>query len=190
MRKLWVQFGRTGVGVPEDGVERLLELVGGSDVAPLVHRALHTGDELPMAEALASHGLELTWRVPRGLDDAGGPGPAAPPLRCDVGLELRAEGPRVRIASVRRGSPAEEAGLCPGDELVAIDGLRADPATARERLHDRAPRTRAELVLFRRDELTTATLVAVEPLSDTAQVTQMPGAPEGTVTLLTRWLGP
>lgn len=189
MRKLWVQFGRTGTGVPENGIEAVIEQVAGQPLQSLFDLALRSTEELPLATALASHGLETKWRVPNGLDDGGGPAPAGTPLRSEIGLGLANDHGRVRIAHVRRGSPAEDAGLCPGDELVAIDGLRAEPSTALARLHDRVPGTRLELAFFRREELQSASLLAALPKADAVQVVENPAATEGERRLLTRWLG-
>lgn len=45
-----------------------------------------------------------------------------------VGLELVADGQRVRVQDPVEGSPAARAGVRAGDWLVAIDGKRVDPA--------------------------------------------------------------
>ena len=49
------------------------------------------------------------------------------------------------------GSPAQAAGLSPGDELIAIDGFRAtDDGDLRSLLAARRPGDEVELALFRR----------------------------------------
>ncbi|MFG0332439.1 MAG: PDZ domain-containing protein, partial [Maioricimonas sp. JB049] len=40
----------------------------------------------------------------------------------------RSAGEPVRVAAVDRGSPAEQAGLAPGDRIVSIDGMALSPA--------------------------------------------------------------
>ena len=69
-----------------------------------------------------------------------------------LGCRLAA-GPDGRVSQVFDGSPAQEAGLSAGDQIVALDGLRAggsrlDPVLARY-----APGDRVEILAFRRDEL-------------------------------------
>lgn len=190
MRLLFQEFAQHGRGVPEDGVEAAIERVAGSSMKELFDLALRSTDELPFQGPLAAHGLAITRRVAMGAEDRGGPAPAAPPLRCDLGLATRAEGDRVRVATVRRDSAAEAAGVCPGDELVAVDGLRAEPSGVFQRLHDRAAGDRLELVLFRRDELLTVAVTARPPREDALQVVEDSAAPPAARELLACWMGP
>jgi predicted metalloprotease with PDZ domain len=189
MRLLWAEYGRTGVGVPEDGVERAIEQVAGRSMQALFALAIHGTEELPLAEALASHGLELRRRTATGADDKGGAGGSGTAARCDPGLVVRAEGDKVRVALVRRGGAAERGGVAPGDELVAIDGLKAEPATAWLRLHDRPAFEAASLHVFRRDELLALNIVPGEAQEDTVFVTVDEHATEGQAALRRAWLG-
>jgi len=196
MRLLWERHGRTGAGVPEDGVEAICAEVAGAPMQGLFDAALRGTGELPMEEALASHGLRLERRVSQGPDDKGGPPPSPKDstrrgaLRCHLGLALKAEDGRVRVTSVQRGSPSEDAGLCPGDELAAIDGIRAESSTAFARAHDRAPGTTATLTVFRRDELRSVAIVAGPPRTDAAVVAVDPSASPEALRRLEAWLGP
>lgn len=53
--------------------------------------------------------------------------PAGTPERAWLGLVLqRDEGPGLRVEQVASGSPALQAGLIPGDRLLALDGEIAD----------------------------------------------------------------
>ncbi|MFC3418238.1 S41 family peptidase [Salinicoccus hispanicus] len=49
-----------------------------------------------------------------------------------IGAEVMQEGNRVIITSPMRGSPAEEAGLEPGDEIIAVDGESIEGWTTQE----------------------------------------------------------
>jgi predicted metalloprotease with PDZ domain len=86
------------------------------------------------------------------------------------------DGDRVRVSTVRRGSPAEDAGICPGDEIIAVDGLRADVSTTSSRLHDHAPGDAISVTLFRRDELHQLSLIAARPILDTFTIVEPPEA--------------
>ena len=188
MRLLWTEYGSTGRGVPEDGVERAVLAIGGDGLRELLQQAIHTTAELPLPEVLAGFGLSVGRRVAVSVDDRGGSTSNGPPLRSDIGLSLRTDNDRVRVTSIRRGSPAEAAGVCPGDELVALDGLRADAGSTAARLLDRAPGETATLTLFRRDELLTLTLTAGAPVADTFTLTETPDATEAARTRLSAWL--
>jgi predicted metalloprotease with PDZ domain len=185
LRLLWEEYGSQDRGVPEDGIEAACLRVGGDGLRPLLFEALHTTRDLPLSEALASVGLRVERRPAVSGDDRGGPAPAGQPLRCDIGIALRVDGDRVRVSTVRRGSPAEEAGVCPGDEIVAVDGLRADPASTSARLHDHSPGATVSITLFRRDELHHLSAVAGSPLLDTFSIVEPPESTQA----VRAWLG-
>ncbi len=43
-----------------------------------------------------------------------------------VGVSIDSSGPTIRVIEPVEGSPAEEAGIVPGDELIAVDGVRLE----------------------------------------------------------------
>ncbi len=188
MRLLFERYGKTGVGVPEDGVERAVEEVAGSSFEALFAEVLHGTAELPLEAPFTAHGLTVSRRVPVGTDDKGGNAPSGQPIRSEVGLAMRSEAGRVKVSSVRRGSPAEEAGICPGDEIVAVDGLRAEGGSLAARLADLPPGAPVEVALFRRDELKFVTVVPMAARADAIAVSESPSAGEEARNLLSRWL--
>jgi len=91
MRALWRGHGRTGVGVPEGGVERIAEGIAGFDLKRFFDQALRSTGELPLVKLLASAGVKLAMRSPdtqgdRDSRDSGAHGDA----------------PRARVRSTRR----------------------------------------------------------------------------------------
>lgn len=68
-----------------------------------------------------------------------------------VGLQLESAGGAARVAAVAAGSPAARAGVRPGDELVAVDGVDAAPLDLAEisRRLEGAPGSRVSLTLRR-----------------------------------------
>jgi predicted aspartyl protease len=94
-------------------------------------------------EGLASHapaniGLEILSRFRVAVDFAGDrlwlqpiPGAAERPFRKNrAGLSIAAGYDHVRVTHVARGSPAEAAGWNVGEQIVAVDGHKADRAYA------------------------------------------------------------
>ena len=178
MRLLWAENGVAGVPLDEDAFERAASKVLGEDLSAWFARAVRSTEELDAAGALARAGLKLRLRPQETVRDRGGkpaPGGASEDDEQDrdrswFGAEVKAEGGSLRIAAVLPASPASTAGLSAGDELVAIDGYKAEPRSWEERLLSRAPGTPARLHLFRRGRLVEASPVLASPPLDTAWI--------------------
>jgi predicted metalloprotease with PDZ domain len=160
---LWQRHGQTGMGVPEDGIEKLAEAIAGVRLRSFFDKALRSTDELPLKPWLATVGLEMLLRPAEAPGDKGGK-PAQQPLReltARVALGARtAEDPAgVRLTHVLDGGAAQAAGLCAGDVLVAVGGLRTSTRNLDKRLAQYRPGARTPVHGFRRDELFERTLV-------------------------------
>ena len=115
--------------------------VAGTDLGPWFKRALETTDEIDYSPALDWYGLELrTSRPP--ADPAGW-----------LGARTRIDAGRLIVENVPRGTPALDAGLNPGDEILAMDDYRVPADKLDERLHSYRPGQKVILLIARRDEL-------------------------------------
>ena len=97
MRALWRRYGRSGLGVPEDGVERVAEEASGLKLRPLFDRWLRGTAELPLAELLGTVGVELEVRRPKTAPIAAVSRPRNRPPRSRREWPW-ARGPRARTA--------------------------------------------------------------------------------------------
>ena len=94
----------------------------------------------------------------------------------------------VRWLVEREAGPAQAAGVCADDEVVAIDGLRAD-AEAFDAMLDRLAFGReVRLTLFRRDELVETRLAPAEPPRDTCFLALDKGASPAAAARCRQWL--
>jgi predicted metalloprotease with PDZ domain len=193
MRALWRRYGRPGVGVPEDGVERLAEEVTGVRLRPFFDRALRSTADLPLEPMLATVGVEMEVRPAESTSDRGGRpaarGTAALAERVTLGVRTSAEGGDLRLTHVLDGGPAQAAGLAAGDVVVAIDGLRVAPKTLDALLARRRPGDAVRVHAFRRDELHELEARLAAPPADTCvlRFARKPGA--GALRLRKGWLG-
>jgi predicted metalloprotease with PDZ domain len=157
MRQLWAEHGRTGRGVSEADLRRIvteqLPELPARQIKQFFDYSLHGTADLPIAELLATHGVKLAFE-----------GAGAPSL--GIRLDAKADG-EARIAVAFEGSAAQKAGLSALDTLVAIDGLRVtgsnlDTLLAHYRVGDVI-----DIHAFRRDELREfrLTLQAAQPAS-------------------------
>jgi len=171
MRALWQRHGDPGIGVEESGWERLAEEVTGLRLRAFFDRALRSTEELPLAPALASVGVDLHLRQAESPNDRGGKPPArrAPP-RASLGARTAEDAAGVRLTHVLDGGSAQRAGLAPGDVVLALDGLRVNARTLDAQLQRLGPDGQARVHAFRRDELLECTLQLQPAATDTCHL--------------------
>jgi predicted metalloprotease with PDZ domain len=102
MRALWREYGQSGRGVEEDAIERLV------DLPDFFTRYVHGTEPLPYAEVFAAAGVEFVSR----------------PLGASIGARFKHSDFASTIESATRGGAALAAGLLPGDEVIAVGGIR------------------------------------------------------------------
>ena len=219
MRALWERHGRTRVGLEERGFEALAMAVTGLDLGDFFHQALDTTDDLDLAPLLEELGIGLRLRAARQGKDFGGLAPTGvaaaadvaagetqsqlqspslgqvqPPPRTEapapsLGIRLRPEGTEPVIATVFTASPAQAAGLAPGDTLVALDGLRISRDNLDKLLLTAGEGAEVEIHAFRQDELQVRRArLAPAPL-DTCELWLMADAPPRAQARRAAWLG-
>ena len=219
MRALWERHGRTRVGLEERGFEALAMAVTGLDLGDFFHQALDTTDDLDLAPLLEELGIGLRLRAARQGKDFGGLAPTGvaaaadvaagetqsqlqspslgqvqPPPRTEapapsLGIRLRPEGTEPVIATVFTASPAQAAGLAPGDTLVALDGLRISRDNLDKLLLAAGEGAEVEIHAFRQDELQVRRArLAPAPL-DTCELWLMADAPPRAQARRAAWLG-
>lgn len=164
MQACWQRFYVEGNGMPERGLESVAAELSGLDLTRWFDRHVR-GTEDPDFDALfARFGIEWFVRPANGPNDLGG---ATRSVHAAAFTGLRLLKAQTRIAAVLSDSPALRAGLSAGDEIVAIDGLKATPASV-ERLQTHAqPNEAVALHVFRRGRLFECSLVPGDPVNDT-----------------------
>ena len=177
MRRLWQHFGATGRGIPERGIEIELSALLGNPVHDFFERFIYGVEELPLAEWLADFGVGLHLRSGQSIQDNGGyvstPTGESSPAR-SLGARTSARDGLVRIDQVYRGGAAEQAGLTPGDLLLAVNGERCTPDTLDGLLARYPVGEGVRLSLFRRDLLREVGLEVAAAKEDTAELYWLP----------------
>lgn len=193
MSLLWQRHGKTNIGLPERGLEALVEEVTGAPQAGFFARYVYGTDELPWSDWFTALGVKYGTRPARNGEDMGGyardatdPEPQLPPT---LGARFRSGADGLTLLQVPAGSAAQQAGLSPGDIVVAIDGERASA----DRLNDtlaRAALPDVALHYFRRDRLHETRLPLIPPTADTCELRLEPATDLDGVILARRtaWL--
>jgi len=189
MRALWRRHGLTGVGVEEDGIERLAGEATGLKLERRFDDWLRSARELPLKALLATHGVEMELRAAESAQDKGGK-PAGSKNAAGLamlGIRARAQGDDTAVTHVLEGGAAQEAGIAAGDLLVAVEGLRPGQAGLDAALANRRAGERVRIHAFRRDELMSFEAQLKRADADTCVLTESAGARRR---LLERWLRP
>lgn len=169
MKHLWRHFGLPGVGVGEDQLGFIIKQVSGCDLNDLLATAVAGTADLPLAELLATVGVDFSLRPATSPDDKGGkpaPSPTAKP-RSVLGIKTaNAEG-GARIVHAFDGGAAQTAGLSAGDVVVALGGLRATGSNLDRLVAGREAGVPVKVHAFRRDELMEFEVVPAQAPDDT-----------------------
>jgi len=188
MRECWARFGETGHGMPEDGFENVCAEVSGLDLSDFFHAAVRGTGELPLEPLLKTHGLDYHLRQSLSSTDKGGKAAdLSAAAKVWLGASLASVGGVSTVVSVANGGPAEDAGVAPEDEVVALDGLKLTAANADQRLRRYRGADKLELVVFRNDELITTRIRMAEAPLDTCFLTT-PDSDEETIARRRAWI--
>ena len=168
MRACWTRWGDAGDGMVENGLELVAHEVSGLDLADFFDASVRGTGELPLLSLLREHGVDLHMRPSLGVKDKGGTkkkSDKAPAVW--IGATLVDKNGKSIFTSVRNGGPAEKAGVAPGDQAVALDGLALSAANLDRRLRACRNNDVFELVVFRGDELVTSKIRFKDSPQDT-----------------------
>lgn len=156
MRALWREHGDGTRGLDEEGFQPLCEAVTGVELGDFLARAVDGTEAPPLTELLAAHGVTYDLRPAQSDRDRGG-GPVkdadAAARRPELGASIVADPAGARLPVVREDRPAQEAGLAPGDVVIAVDGIRATADNLADLIGRVPDGERCRVHAFRRDEL-------------------------------------
>ena len=93
------------------------------------------------------------------------------------------------IASVLEGSPAQDAGLYPEDEVIALDGVKGDAAALVSRADDRSPGEVLRVSVFRRDLLVEVPLTLERRPEDAVWLAPVDSPSDTQRAAFERWAG-
>jgi len=187
MRDMYQRYGPTGPdrgAYPSGAFEDEVERVAGREVRELVEDLLKTTNDPDVDAALDWYGLRLD-RVPAqaGQNVTG----VAEPV--DFGVEWQVSGERLLAMHVLLGQTGARAGILPGDELLAIDGLRVTTLNYVERIRRLRPGQSVELTLVRHERLLQLVAEAQRAMADRYVIAAQDKLRRAEQRNLERWLG-
>jgi predicted metalloprotease with PDZ domain len=174
MQQMWQQFGKAEVGFTPEQLQAVIESVAGMDLGDFFERYLHGTEELPFNEYLAPFGLQLVAEVEE---------------EPYFGVKINTENGREMIKFVEGGSPAQQAGIDPGDELLAINGIKVGANNFSDRLKDFQAQDTIQVAVFHQDLLRTVAVTLAEPRPVKYQVISVHNPDSVQQENLAGWLG-
>jgi len=171
MRHLWERYGRTGIGVPEEGVEQAAAEVTGLNLKRFFDDAIRGTGNIALESLLETVGVGIRYRPSQGDKDLGGcPAKKSSPMVPVLGAKLVEAGSELKLAAVYDDGAAQAAGLAAGDQIIAIEGLRATRSNLNRLLASVSPTAPLTFLAFRRDELMTFQVTPRHPPADTCDL--------------------
>ena len=169
-------------GYKTEEFRKVLEEVSGIGLGDWLTRAVESSGDLDYQETLDWYGLRFVSSEPQKKEDdqelpAGW-----------LGVDLEKDGGRLVVTLVKRGTPAYEAGVNVGDEILAIDDYRVPPDGIENRLKAYRPGEKATLLVARRERLTRLPVTFGEKPKTRWKLEARPDATEEQKARLAAWL--
>lgn len=187
MRKMYQRYGPGGPGqgvYPPGAFEEAVERAAGPTVRRYVEDLLQATDDPDVDSALDWYGLSLD-RSPARTAAAS----AGTPIPAGFGVTWDASGPRLLAEQVILGHAGADAGMLPGDELLAIDGIRVTSADYLARLQRLQPGQVVQLTLSRHARLLTLPIEVREEIEERYLIVTKPRVSKAEKVRLSTWLG-
>jgi predicted metalloprotease with PDZ domain len=152
LRVMYSRYGSSGGNgsYPPGAFEDIVESLAGPDVRKMVENLLQTTADPDIDAALEWYGLVLN----RGTDPTDNGQAFA-----GMGVRWEVSGAALLAEHVLAGYPGAAAGILPGDELLAIGGLRVTPLDYQSHLQNLLADERIEVTLVRHGRLLTLELI-------------------------------
>ncbi len=138
MVHMWEQFGKDEIGYTPEQLQQVIENVAEVDLSAFFSQYIQGLEELPFNTYLEPFGLHLFADI------------SNEPY---TGIRSSNENGREIVKAVEAGSPANQVGIDPNDEILAIDGIKLKAGGLNERLKDYQVGDEITITLFHQDEL-------------------------------------
>ncbi len=145
MRYLYAEFYKKDRNYTPPDFQQASELMAGASLEQFFAKYVRGREELDYDAALAAAGLRLETTLAADGSKA--------VAKAYLGAELAQEGERLLVKRVYAGSPAYEQGLNTGDQIVALNNMRATKEFFDARLAENHPGDLLNLSIFRADDL-------------------------------------
>lgn len=176
MLHLWQTYGQQDLGYTRGQLLGVIESIAEMDLTQFWQNYLDGTVELPYEEFLNPFGLTVVAKF----------GDHPLPYH---GLTIHNQAGKTLIKFVDIASPAQKAGLKPGDELLALDGFRVQVDQFEHRLQDYQNGDSVCITVFHDDHLATHTLTLGTPVPKSYMVKPVAEPTDRQKQNFSQWLG-
>ena len=181
MRYLYTEFFKKDRNYTPADFQKAAELAAGSSLEEFFAKYVRGKEELDYNAALAAVGLRL---------DTGATVEAGKPVEkvfFGADFERRADD-RLVVRRVYAGSAAYDQGLNAGDEIVALDNMRATRDFFNARIAEKKPGDLINVTIFRFDDLSTLLIKLGGRADGTYSIAPLPNQTEAQKQIYRAWL--
>ena len=182
MRHMWQAWGSQPY--PDSAFRDAVEAIGGREIRDWLEPLLSTTQDPDIDGALDWYGLELDRHPEHTAAVAAGN-----PLTAGFGVNWDRNAAGLVVSSVVKGLAGADAGILPGDEVLAIDSERINRDTLEDRMQRLEPGQSAELLIARRGRVMTLTTQLAEARPATFEIRLQPNIGKRQIRRLGNWLG-
>lgn len=175
MRYLYAEFAQKGKNFTPTDYQKVSEMMAGKSLEDFFSKYVRGREELDYNSILSGFGLKLETGSGR--------------QTAYLGATTADVNGRLTVRNVAAGTPAFEQGLNTNDEIIAVDGLRANQAFLQGVLAEKKPNDKITLTIFRFDKLREIEITLGGRIPPNFRIVRMENATEAQKRLYNQYFG-
>ncbi|KAA3616572.1 MAG: M61 family peptidase [Calditrichaeota bacterium] len=162
LRDLWLNYGKDGIGMPENGIQKSVEKIAGTSFNAFFNDYVYDTKTVDFERYLGYAGFEVVHDLKKDSS------------KTYTGLQLSGDKKQTIISNVTPHSPAWKAGIDIRDILIAINGRRIHPKNFKEFVGNFTAGDSLKISVLRKEYLREFTLKLESPPDETRTIKIIP----------------
>jgi predicted metalloprotease with PDZ domain len=180
MRHLYNEFYKKNRNYTPEDFQKICESMAGTSLSTFFTKYVRGRDELDYNSGLSVAGLRLDTTAAAG---------SAALEKPYFGADLTQAQDKLMVSRVYAGSPAYEQGLNAGDQIVAMNNMRANKDFFEARLAEKKPGDILTVTIFRNDDLSTLVIKLGNRVEPPYRIVALDNLAEDQKKIYQAWLG-
>ena len=175
MRYLYSEFYKKNKNYTPADYQKASEIMAGKSLEEFFSKYVRGRDEIDYNSILSGIGIEL--KDNKGREST------------YLGATLRQDGERLTVTNVPKTTPAYEQGLNANDQIIAVDGVRANQTFLTSYIGDKKVGEKIRLTVFRFDELRDIEIILGGRARFAYQISALENANDGQKSIYQKYFG-